>query len=128
MAKKIKPQNLAKSIEGIVSDFQGSVLVAVDKVIDEVAEESAERLKKAGDFGGTGAYKRDWDWKVVKSKAYSHSAVAYNEDHYRLSHLLEFGHAKRNGGRTRPFEHIAPINEWAQKEVVERIKKAVSEV
>ena len=123
--KKIKPTDFSKTLSDIVSGFQADILLIVDEAVDDVAKESSERLKTAGDFRGTGAYKRDWDWKVIKTKRLSHSAVAYNEDHYRLSHLLEFGHVKQNGGRTKAFEHIAPVNEWAQTEVVERIKRKV---
>jgi hypothetical protein len=125
MAKKIKPTDFSKALSDLVSGFQADVLLIVDQCVDDVAKESSERLKTAGSFGGSGAYKQDWDWKVINSKRLTHDAVAYNEEHYRLSHLLEFGHAKQNGGRTRAFEHIAPVNDWAQKEIVDRIKRKV---
>lgn len=48
--------------------------------------------------------------------------MTYNAKHYRLTHLLEFGHAKQNGGRTRAFPHIAEVNDWAQEEVEKRME------
>ena len=42
-------------------------------------------------------------------------------DTYALAHLLEYGHAKRNGGRVEGRTHIATVNEWAQDEAFDRV-------
>ena len=44
---------------------------------------------------------------------------------YQLAHLLEYGHATRNGGRTGANEHIKPVEEWAVEEVQDQIMKAI---
>ena len=44
---------------------------------------------------------------------------------YQLAHLLEKGHAKRGGGRTKAMPHIAPAEENAVKELENDIKKAL---
>ena len=52
-----------------------------------------------------------WQW-FVKGSA------------YRLSHLLEYGHAKRNGGRTKAYGFIGR----ASKPILEEYEKAVKEI
>ena len=43
---------------------------------------------------------------------------------YRLGHLLEYGHAKQNGGRTRSFPHWDKAQKIADA-LDERIKGAI---
>lgn len=44
---------------------------------------------------------------------------------YRLTHLLENGHALRNGGRTRAFPHIIYGEKLAERRMQELTDKAV---
>ena len=44
---------------------------------------------------------------------------------YQLVHLLEKGHAKRGGGRTKAQLHIAPAEQNAVKQLESNIKRAL---
>lgn len=46
---------------------------------------------------------------------------------YRLTHLLENGHAKRNGGRVSPKVHIAPVEEELVSNYISRVEKRLSQ-
>ena len=51
--------------------------------------------------------------------------TVYNKKYYRLTHLLEKGHAKRSGGRVPAQVHIAPAEEVTKKKFVQDVEAAV---
>lgn len=115
-----------KGIDGIhiiLNDYKDEVREAVEKEIAAVTEGAAKKLRSAGSFGGK-KYRKSWRSTVEKTRV-GISGVTYNEKYYRLTHLLEYGHAKRKGGRTRAFPHIAEVNSWAQTEAQKKIEEAI---
>lgn len=73
----------------------------------------------------TGAYSKSWSVKTTKENSESLELTVYSPKKYQLAHLLEKGHAKRGGGRTRAVPHIAPAEESAVKELESDIRKAL---
>lgn len=73
----------------------------------------------------TGAYSKSWSVKTTKETSNSLELTVYSPKKYQLAHLLEFGHAKRGGGRTQAQPHIAPAEEAAEKELEAAIEKAL---
>jgi hypothetical protein len=107
-----------KELDAYGSDVNMAVYVAAD----ETAQELRDELHTAGTFKGR-KYRRSWSYEV--NQHYGGSVVATvfaKAPHYRLTHLLEFGHAKQNGGRTREFPHIAPVNEKAPELFYKKLK------
>lgn len=75
-----------------------------------------------------GSYASSWGIKNGRLKTKKvYSKAVYNRQHYRLTHLLEFGHANRDGSRTRAIPHIRPTEdkyrEKFRQELEEKIRR-----
>ena len=132
MAKKtVKPLNLEASINEVLQEYGEKVYDVLKDAVDEVSDEAVQKLQSVSSFapGGhpSGEYSKSWKKENVRVGRLAVKRVVHNEEHYRLTHLLEKGHVTRNGtGRTfRPtpaYPHIAPVNDWANEELPRRVK------
>lgn len=105
------------------------VMEGLQEYADIATEDMKAAVKKAGNKAQsdvqagapvkTGKYKKSWAVKTTKENANAMEVTVHSKNRYQLAHLLEFGHAKRGGGRTRAFPHIAPAEE-AAAELLER--------
>lgn len=73
----------------------------------------------------TGAYSKSWKVSTTKETSESLELTVHSPKKYQLAHLLEKGHAKRGGGRTKAVPHIAPAEGSAVKQLESDIKKAI---
>lgn len=92
--------------------------VTAEGAVDELHEAHPNKEKSWDN------YNKGWAVKeVTKKRSRKTSLVVHNATHYRLTHLLEKGHEKVNGGRTRAFPHIAPVAEKAEDALLDNIKQ-----
>ena len=71
----------------------------------------------------TGAYQKSWTTKRTKETFNALEMTVYSKDRYQLAHLLEYGHAKRGGGRVAGKPHIAPAETKAINEMEREIER-----
>lgn len=71
----------------------------------------------------TGTYAKSWSVKNTKETSNTLEVTVYFRTRYQLTHLLEFGHAKRGGGRVAGKSHIAPAEEKAVSELEQEITR-----
>lgn len=116
--------NLDKAVKDILSELSTDVSTAAGEAIAEVAKEATKKLKQTSPKR-TGQYAAGWTYKVEKGTVTNSATVYGKKKTYPLAHLLENGHAKRGGGRTRAIVHIKPVEEWATSEVEKRIREKV---
>lgn len=118
--------DLSKEINDVLDEYTDEVIEVTNKAINKVAYSSVKKLKTAGDFKDrTGKYRKSWNQKQGKGFMGIKPRVVYNSKHYRLTHLLEYGHATRNGGRARAYPHIEPVEKEGVKELEQEIRKGL---
>lgn len=94
-----------------------------DKAAESVANTAVDELKmyKYG-VGPWKVYPRSFRTKEVGKGSYLHHWKVYSAaPHYRLTHLLEFGHNNAHGRPSRAFPHWAPT----EKHAVEAFQKII---
>lgn len=120
---KVSLDNLDEVIKKELENYNVEVVRITNESIKEAAKEAAKTLKNGGPYKNrTGAYAKDWTARQQKSVAQIQGYTVYNKDHFQLTHLLEYGHQSRNGGRTKAFSHIAPLNDQIGEIVASKIE------
>lgn len=69
----------------------------------------------------SGKYSKSWSVKTTKESSNGMEVTVYSRNRYQLAHLLEFGHAKRGGGRVAARPHIAA----AEQAGIESFEQAI---
>lgn len=129
MATKCTIESFPAEIQKILKKYGDDVDKNLASVIDEVAQKGATTLRSNSPVNPKGIKSGEYakGWKVEKSVAKSGrglntSATIYNT-HPSLPHLLEHGHALRQGGRSPATVHIAPVSDIIFEEVGQRLIK-----
>lgn len=120
---KVKLGKLAKQVMKELDGYGVEVGLEIEKIVDEVAEEAAKDLRREAPRL-TGDYAEAWTYSTGDTKRTRYSKVIHAEKpQYAVSHLLEKGHQKRNGGRVEPQVHIEPVKQAAVKKLESEIRK-----
>lgn len=124
--KKISLDQFAAEIGNMLDEYGDDIDEGVKKVTHQLALAGVRELKSASKstFGGTGKYAAGWRTHSETERFAQHETL-HNAAVPGLPHLLEHGHAKRNGGRVPGRVHIKPIEDklvdTAVKEIESRI-------
>lgn len=116
---------LANAITEAVREYTEDVSAAIEKKVDEVADLVLEEVKSNHPYTDrSGEYTKGF----VKTKQDEYGKtkrIIWNRKHYRRVHLLEFGHAKVNGGRVEARPHLRPAYEKYAAELPNDIKRII---
>lgn len=107
---------LAKEIEKCLKEYTGEVETALEETKKELASTAVKELKTKSPRD-TGEYAKSWTKKKRGKKIIVHNKI------YQLTHLLEKGHAKVNGGRVEAKVHIEPVERKLQNSALGMLRK-----
>ncbi len=129
MSQKIKIDGLNDAIQKELKLYSDRVTEGIKKAVDVVSTDLLANTK-ADAPAKSGKYKKAMRLKQTANTPFGKTKVWYvAAPHYRLAHLLEYGHATANGGRARAFPHIKKneeqANERLEKEIKDIIRKGV---
>lgn len=118
-----------------IDQMADAIMEGLTEYADLATEDMKKAVKKAGTTvrkeieatapKDTGAYAKSWSVKNTKETSNSLEVTVYSKNRYQLAHLLEHGHAKRNGGRVAAQPHIAAAEETGIEQLEQEIQKAL---
>lgn len=122
----INVDKLAAELAQGLSEYSQEIADEIKKAADEVTAEAVRELKNTSPVQ-TGSYAAGWKKKTAYESKSSKRNTVYNKTDYQLTHLLEKGHASRNGGRVAAKVHIQPVEEKTVAAFEEKVKGAIEQ-
>lgn len=118
----IKPEKLALEIQKQLKEYVKEAEETVWDIAEEVSKEAVSKLRKESPKR-KGKYARSWTVSEDERGVIIHS----RSPEYRLTHLLEKGHALKRGGRkvgeSPKYPHIQKVEEESVKDYIEKVER-----
>lgn len=114
MSNSIKPENLQKELKRYLENYAEDIEEDVKETTKDITKQAVDELKNVSPRGHgsrNNPYWKGWTKQIGKENRGKYTVKIHNKTNYQLTHLLEFGHATRNGGRTKAIPHIRQTEE-----------------
>ena len=116
-----------------ISELANEVMKGLKEYADLATEDLKKDVEKAGKKvkeqiestapKDTGKYAKSWAVRKTRETSDSIELVVHSKTRYQLTHLLEFGHAKRNGGRVAARPHLAAAEQAGIEQLTRDIER-----
>ena len=123
----MKVDDIANAITGAMEAYTMEVEEAIPGIVDNTADALVKEIRSSAPKR-TGAYAKGWTVRKLGEKARSmegYAKLVCNPKRYQVAHLLEYGHAKRRGGRTAGKPHIRPACDQVLPEMEKKLEEVV---
>lgn len=120
----IKIADLADAVSRELASYDQDVADGLKAEVQQVAKDMVTELKQTSPRN-TGDYAKGWKSRVEYESPEDIRVRVYNSKKPQLTHLLENGHAKQNGGRVNGTPHIGPAEQKAEKSLESKVKVVV---
>ena len=122
---KINVDQLAAEIARELSKYSQEIVEKINISSEKVGKAAVKQLRQTSPKR-TGEYAKSWTITTEKEVGQPHKRIIHAKaPHYRLTHLLEYGHAKVGGGRIEGKPHIRPAEEMVIQAFVREVEEAI---
>ena len=119
-----------------IGDLADAVMETLEEYADLAVEDVKQAVRDTGETvrkeiranapKDTGDYAKSWAVKKTKETSTSLTLTVHSKNRYQLAHLLEYGHAKRGGGRVAARSHIAAVEETGIEQLEREIERSLT--
>ena len=126
MSVRIRVDQLAKAVMEGMEEYAKLASEDLKKAVKDAGDAVKKQISATAPVD-TGKYAKSWAVKTTKETSNAMTVVVHSRNRYQLAHLLEFGHAKRGGGRVAGRAHIAPAEQMGaeklERDVIHALEK-----
>ena len=119
---KININNLAAEINKSLEEYKNLQTEQLKKAVRKAGSAVKNQIKNTAPKD-TGEYAKSWRVTKVNESSNRLNLVVNSKDRYQLTHLLEYGHAKRGGGRVAAKPHLAAAEQTGIEVLESEISK-----
>ena len=126
--QKVTPDAFANAMQQLLEGYGEDVGQSVKEDVKDIGKKTVQLVHQNIDAAGIGGrkYRKSFKETVTKDTAWITTVEIHSPKHYRLTHLLEFGHVVKVKGKVvgaaRPYPHLSN----AEKEAEELLGKKIA--
>jgi hypothetical protein len=123
----VRADKFSEEMSKLLAEYGEQVTEAMKEAVPMVAKKATEEVRSHAPTGHRGKYKKAIQTKKTDETNTSIKYVIWaGPTEFRLSHLLENGHAKINGkGRTKAIPHFKYGETYAKENLIPEIVKKI---
>ena len=124
MGSRIQIDQLADTVMRELENYAETTTDGVKAAVKKAANTVKKEISATAPVR-TGKYAKSWATKATGENSHALEITVHSRNRYQLAHLLEHGHAKRNGGRVAARPHIAAAEQHGIEELEREIERSI---
>ncbi len=124
MGSRIQIDQLADTVMRELENYAETTTDGVKAAVKKAANTVKKEISATAPVR-TGKYAKSWATKTTGENSHAIEITVHSRNRYQLAHLLEHGHAKRNGGRVAARPHIAAAEQRGIEELEREIERSI---